>query len=337
MREFIAGYFPQEMVETVYYICIAVLALIVLLLVLWIIRAVRRPGLSQRRDKQARLAVTDAVALYDERRLVLLRRDNVEHLILIGGTTDIVIESGIEAQKAFATAAKSGQIAQSAAQTAVRTESPAPKNNNEKPVSETATPSAAKSKADNTPYEQRQAQDALRPQPVQASKDSQQPAVKPAAQTVSAPAASQSKKPEARPEAKVESDAAPAIMATAGGAAAGMAAAAVSDAVSTVAQTIEKTGVTKDVLKVDSPYATTTGGALPVSIDGTQSDKPSDVTDSDVLLTALDDESKSTIENISKHSDGDASNSDLSAPRKPDPNIVSEMDALLDKITTERV
>jgi len=45
--------------------------------------------------KKARLAVTDAAAIDTRRRLVLLRRDDVEHLILIGGPTDMVIESDI--------------------------------------------------------------------------------------------------------------------------------------------------------------------------------------------------------------------------------------------------
>lgn len=42
-----------------------------------------------------RLAVTDAVPVDSSRRLILVRRDDVEHLILIGGPTDIVVEAGI--------------------------------------------------------------------------------------------------------------------------------------------------------------------------------------------------------------------------------------------------
>lgn len=42
-----------------------------------------------------RLQVVDAAAVDTRRRLVLVRRDDVEHLIMIGGPTDIVIEGNI--------------------------------------------------------------------------------------------------------------------------------------------------------------------------------------------------------------------------------------------------
>ncbi|MFN7102686.1 MAG: flagellar biosynthetic protein FliO, partial [Pseudorhizobium sp.] len=65
--------------------------------VLWIMRGRRGPSPFIRggRNRQPRLQVLDAAAVDARRRLVLVRRDNVEHLIMIGGPTDIVIESGI--------------------------------------------------------------------------------------------------------------------------------------------------------------------------------------------------------------------------------------------------
>jgi hypothetical protein len=47
------------------------------------------------RNRNPRLQVLDAAAVDTRRRLVLVRRDDVEHLIMIGGPTDIVIESRI--------------------------------------------------------------------------------------------------------------------------------------------------------------------------------------------------------------------------------------------------
>ncbi|MBZ9653361.1 flagellar biosynthetic protein FliO [Phyllobacterium lublinensis] len=47
------------------------------------------------RNRQVRLSVTDAAAVDSRRRLVLVRRDDVEHLILIGGPSDVVIEQNI--------------------------------------------------------------------------------------------------------------------------------------------------------------------------------------------------------------------------------------------------
>jgi flagellar protein FliO/FliZ len=47
------------------------------------------------RSRQPRLAVIDAAAVDARRRLILIKRDNVEHLLMIGGPTDIVVESNI--------------------------------------------------------------------------------------------------------------------------------------------------------------------------------------------------------------------------------------------------
>ena len=74
---------------------VAVLALI--LLVAWLVRrfAGNRLGTTANRGRMPRLAVIDAAAVDGRRRLVLVRRDNIEHLIMIGGPTDIVVESNI--------------------------------------------------------------------------------------------------------------------------------------------------------------------------------------------------------------------------------------------------
>lgn len=48
------------------------------------------------RNRKQRLAVMDAAAVDTRRRLVLVRRDDVEHLILIGGPTDVVVEQNIQ-------------------------------------------------------------------------------------------------------------------------------------------------------------------------------------------------------------------------------------------------
>lgn len=47
------------------------------------------------RGRQPRLAVIDATAIDARRRLVLVRRDNTEHLLMIGGPTDLVVEPNI--------------------------------------------------------------------------------------------------------------------------------------------------------------------------------------------------------------------------------------------------
>ena len=57
--------------------------------------ATNRLGANTNRGRMPRLAVIDAAAVDGRRRLVLVRRDNVEHLLMIGGPTDIVVEPNI--------------------------------------------------------------------------------------------------------------------------------------------------------------------------------------------------------------------------------------------------
>jgi flagellar protein FliO/FliZ len=47
------------------------------------------------RGRQPRLAVIDVAAVDARRRLLLIRRDNTEHLVMIGGPTDVLIEANI--------------------------------------------------------------------------------------------------------------------------------------------------------------------------------------------------------------------------------------------------
>jgi hypothetical protein len=47
-----------------------------------------------------RLEVIDQANVDGRRKLLLIRRDNVEHLIMTGGPVDIVIETGIQRQEA---------------------------------------------------------------------------------------------------------------------------------------------------------------------------------------------------------------------------------------------
>jgi flagellar protein FliO/FliZ len=63
----------------------------------WLLRrfGTSRLGGAAARGRQPRLAVIEAGAVDGRRKLVIVRRDNVEHLIMIGGPTDILIEANI--------------------------------------------------------------------------------------------------------------------------------------------------------------------------------------------------------------------------------------------------
>jgi flagellar protein FliO/FliZ len=80
---------------TFFFAFVVVLALIGL--AAWLVRrfAGNRLGANANRGRMPRLAVIDAAAVDGRRRLVLVRRDNVEHLLMIGGPTDIVVEQNI--------------------------------------------------------------------------------------------------------------------------------------------------------------------------------------------------------------------------------------------------
>ena len=114
-----------------------------LALVLWIVRnRPSSPFIRGGRNRQPRLAVLDAAAVDTRRRIVLVRRDDVEHLILIGGPTDVVIESRI----AIAPAAAPAETDQAAAGTAT-TQAPV----HLEPVSMAAAAATPKTAAAATP------------------------------------------------------------------------------------------------------------------------------------------------------------------------------------------
>src|SRR5438067_7550809 len=74
-----------------------VIVLALIGLTFWLIRrfGTARVGTASQRGRQPRLAVIDAAAVDGRRRLVLIRRDNIEHLLMIGGPTDVVVEANI--------------------------------------------------------------------------------------------------------------------------------------------------------------------------------------------------------------------------------------------------
>ena len=74
-----------------------VVVLGLLALAFWLLRRFGggRLGSSATRGRQPRLAMIDQAAIDNRRRLSLIRRDNVAHLLIIGGPTDVVIEQNI--------------------------------------------------------------------------------------------------------------------------------------------------------------------------------------------------------------------------------------------------
>src|SRR5215475_13362086 len=71
-----------------------IVVLVLLALAFWLLRRFGggRLGGGATRGRQSRLAVIDQATVDSCRHLVLIRRDNVEHLLIIGGPSDVVVE-----------------------------------------------------------------------------------------------------------------------------------------------------------------------------------------------------------------------------------------------------
>jgi len=67
-------------------------------LMVWAFRAFfgTSGGSASRKAREKRLAIVETTAVDSKRTLYLLRRDDVEHLVIIGGPVDVVVETGIK-------------------------------------------------------------------------------------------------------------------------------------------------------------------------------------------------------------------------------------------------
>ncbi|HSM40958.1 MAG TPA: hypothetical protein VK862_09415 [Afifellaceae bacterium] len=79
------------------FVVVTILLVLVLAVLAWLLGR-RKSGSVSRgpaRGRQPRLSVMEATIVDSKRRLVLVRRDQIEHLVMIGGPTDIVVETNI--------------------------------------------------------------------------------------------------------------------------------------------------------------------------------------------------------------------------------------------------
>jgi hypothetical protein len=116
MREMLAPIFGESGAVVAQFILILLAVLIAVGILVW---AVRRYGTGAfgtvAQNRVPRLAVVDALSVDGRRRLVLVRRDHVEHLILIGGPTDVVVEPTIVRGVSIGQRPRQGQPARPAA------------------------------------------------------------------------------------------------------------------------------------------------------------------------------------------------------------------------------
>jgi len=82
------------------FVYIAAIAIILMLLAVfaWVLRKISGNSTqseSSGRGRQPRLGIVETFQLDRQRQLVIVRRDSVEHLLLLGGTSDLVVEGNI--------------------------------------------------------------------------------------------------------------------------------------------------------------------------------------------------------------------------------------------------
>lgn len=83
---------------------IAALLFVVALLVLtvWAFKAIfgQADAGGTKKGRERRLSVVETAQVDANRKLCLVRRDDVEHLLIIGGPVDLVVETGIKGRPA---------------------------------------------------------------------------------------------------------------------------------------------------------------------------------------------------------------------------------------------
>jgi hypothetical protein len=89
--------FGAEMPLAVKFFLAFVIVLGAIGVLAWVVRRFGsgRLGGAGSRGRQPRLSVTEYARVDPRRQLILVRRDNVEHLVMIGGPTDLVVEPNI--------------------------------------------------------------------------------------------------------------------------------------------------------------------------------------------------------------------------------------------------
>lgn len=96
--QFLSSLFGGSDVLTAVFALLTVLVLIVA--AVWVLKFVFRASDVVGRGRNRRLTLVDSMTLDPKRQLHIIRRDDVEHLILTGGPQDVILESSVPVEKA---------------------------------------------------------------------------------------------------------------------------------------------------------------------------------------------------------------------------------------------
>ena len=109
---------PTDLNNLIYYVIAFVFVLALIMIGARLLKGTINKGNSKAgsflRGREKRLGVVEAASIDGKRRLILLRRDDVEHLIMTGGPVDVLIETGIHSPRniepTFDTPKDDGQV-----------------------------------------------------------------------------------------------------------------------------------------------------------------------------------------------------------------------------------
>ncbi|MFK8033360.1 MAG: hypothetical protein AB8B94_04370 [Hyphomicrobiales bacterium] len=96
MREFLLQFMGEDAAMGVQFLVALLVVLLLFGIFIWILRLVTGTSKRPRRNmNEQRLAVLDRTQIDENRSLLLVRRDDVEHLVMVGGPSDVVVEANI--------------------------------------------------------------------------------------------------------------------------------------------------------------------------------------------------------------------------------------------------
>ena len=75
------------------------IVIVLIVLGLWVLKVTMKTGRTLARGHNRRLSIVDQLQVDPKRQLLIVRRDDVEHLILTGGPQDLVVEAGIAVER----------------------------------------------------------------------------------------------------------------------------------------------------------------------------------------------------------------------------------------------
>ncbi len=90
-----------DLTQLITFIAIFILVIAMIGIGAWLLKSLLSGGSAAAsgilRSREKRLGVVEAASVDGRRKLILIKRDDKEHLIMTGGPVDVLIETGIEA------------------------------------------------------------------------------------------------------------------------------------------------------------------------------------------------------------------------------------------------